>query len=234
MTAATPSLLEDVLSQYDDPQVRFRILQIIQKSGISQDDPIFLILLGTSSVQALLEEGPKRIRQAIEYGKNKLMTEVRGYESVAQQGVERSIAESARALIQKTSVETAQSRAMSLTISGVILLATLSLGLVGGAKFNQWQIASAKQDLHEPVQLTMEEVKSLEWAMSEEGQYAQDLMRWNEGWLDNCQDYMTNFAEEVGLTIQVGKRQAQSGFCLLWTEPPENREWIATDSTAQE
>jgi hypothetical protein len=57
--------------------------------------------------------------------------------------------------------------------------------------------------------------------MSKEGKFARNLLKWNAGSLDglNC----LKDAQDLPVTLKVQGRAAESGFCLLWVVPPENR-----------
>jgi hypothetical protein len=95
--------------------------------------------------------------------------------------------------------------------------------------------------------LTLEEVKALDWGLSEsgrfgrnnpefmrwarsnEGKYARQLMQWNQTLLSDA-GWGTRLCErdvkELGITLRVDGRFAKSGFCVLWTKPPGQRQLL--------
>lgn len=83
-----------------------------------------------------------------------------------------------------------------------------------------WQFWKAEKP---PTTLSHKEAALLEWAKSKEGQQAKNLLAWNSRLLENL-----NCAEEIkqlGVTLQVGHRKAEYGFCVLWVVPPSERKF---------
>ncbi len=213
--------LKRLLQQYEDPTMRSRILELVQKTGVQENDPVFLIVVGTAQVQGLLESGPTQLKQTFEYAHQQILGKLQGYEQAARRGVEDSVAKSVESLVQKTTAAKSRVTWFSLCGGCVAIAGVLILGMLLGASYRRF---TTSYDPAGPRQLTLEEAQSLKWAMSPEGQYAQQIMTWNEDLLGGeC----TEQVQDLGVTIQIGTQQAKSGFCLLWIEPPENREFIA-------
>ncbi|GAC1503922.1 MAG: hypothetical protein NVS2B14_16720 [Chamaesiphon sp.] len=74
------------------------------------------------------------------------------------------------------------------------------------------------------VTLTAEQAAALGWAQSKQGKFARDLMHWNEGLLANME--CEKQAERLGVTLQIQDKKARTGFCTLWVEPINNREFV--------
>ena len=217
------SLLEEIVNKQGEPEAKAVIRSLAQATGLSENDPLFLLLIGLSPVGITLEKSPNIIKQTFLQCHNQLKRELQDYEKMATQGIEHEIATSVRKLLEKTEISKAQVTLKSLVGAGVIALALVSLGLLGGFGISQRQIAAQRLDPSGAVQLTLEEASAMTWAMSPDGQYAKTLLSWNEDLLaGQCQSQVN----ELGVTIQVGVQKAKSGFCLVWTEPPEKRQYV--------
>jgi hypothetical protein len=218
MPDKSDNMLDRLLANYDVQQ-RERILEIVNAFGLKKDDPVFLLMVGTSAVQTLVEDAPKRIEHSFEYAQQQIDEHLEGYQRAARTGVENKVAESAQRLIEQTKENKAKIGLVSISAGSIAILATLAVGIAGGFAFQE---ATTKLDPRGRVQLTLEEAKALEWAKSKEGQYARKLLRWNEQLLGDCQQQV----RELGITLKYGARKAKSGFCLVWTKPPSQREWV--------
>lgn len=223
VSATAYPTLKRLLQQYEDPTMRSRILELVQKTGVQENDPVFLILVGTAQVQGLLESGPKQLQQTFEYAHQQILGKLQGYEQAARRGVEDSVAKSVESLVQKTAA--AKSRVTWLSLCGgcVAIAGVLLLGIFGGVNYHRF---TTSYDPAGPRQLTLDEAQALKWAMSPEGQYAQKIMTWNEDLLGGECDQQV---QDLGVTIQMGTRKASSGFCLLWIAPPEDRQFMTSD-----
>ncbi len=218
MLDKSDNMLDRLLANYDAQQ-RERILEIVNAFGLKKDDPVFLLMVGVSAVQTLVEDAPGRIEHSFEYAQQQINEHLEGYQRAARTGVENKVAESAQRLVEQTQENKAKIGLWSIAAGSVAILTTLAIGITGGFAYQE---ATTKLDPRGKVQLTLEEAKALEWAMSQEGQYAKQLMRWNEQLLGDCQQQI----QELGVTLKYGAREARSGFCLVWTQPPEKREWV--------
>lgn len=221
MAPASYPTLKKLLQQYEDPKMRYRILELVQKTGVKENDPVFLLTVGTAQVQGLLESGPKQLRQTFEHMHQQLLGKLDGYEQAARRGVEQSVASSVEQLMQKTAKAKSRVSFLSLLGGTVVAAGILVLGLLGGASYRRFMTSF---DPGGPRQLTLEQAELLDWATSQEGQYARQLMSWNEDLLGGeCRQQVEN----LGVTIQMGTRKAESGFCLIWTAPPDQREFVS-------
>lgn len=223
MAADTTTILEELLGSVDD-KTEAQIRRIVSAFGIDENDALFLLLLSNSSVQVLLEQAPNGFRQTFEHAHQKVLDSIEQYEQAARRGIERQVSESVKELMQKASASKAQVTAKSLIVAGAIAVGLISFGLLGGWGYSQWRQAQVEMAPGEARQLTLEEAEALRWAISSEGQYARQLLHWNEDLLGGeCQQQV----DELGVTIQMGTRKAKSGFCLLWTHPPSEREFFS-------
>ena len=225
MAADTTTILEELLGQVDD-KTEAQIRRIVSAFGIDENDALFLLLLSNSSVQVLLEQAPNHFRQTFEYAHQKVLDSIDQYEQAARRGVERQVSESVKELMQKAGARKAQVTLKSLIGAGIIALGLVGLGLFSGWSYAQWRQAQVAMAPGEPRQLTLNEAEALDWATSSEGQDARQILEWNEDLLGGeCQQQV----KELGVTIQMGTRKAKSGFCLLWTQPPSEREFFSSE-----
>ena len=217
------SLLEEIVNKQGEPEAKAVIRALAQATGLSENDPLFLLLIGLSPIGITLEKSPNIIKQTFLQCHNQLKRELQDYEKMATQSIEYEVSKSVRTLLDKTKVAKAQVTTGSFLSAGFIALGLVVAGLLGGFGISQKQIAKQRLDPSGAVQLTLEEANAMDWAMSPDGQYAKTLLSWNEDLLaGQCQQQVS----ELGVTIRVGTRRAKSGFCLVWTEPPEQREYV--------
>ena len=217
------SLLEEIVNKQGEPEAKAVIRALAQATGLTENDPLFLLIIGLSPIGITLEKTPNIIKQTFLHCHNQLKRELQDYEKMATQGIEQEIATSVRRLLDKTETAKAQVTLKSLIGAGLIALSLVSLGLLGGFGISERQVAKQRLDPSGAVQLTLEEANAMAWAMSPDGQYAKTLLSWNTDLLaGQCQRQV----DELGVTIQVGDRKAKSGFCLVWTEPPEKRKYV--------
>ncbi|MEM9505801.1 MAG: DUF6753 family protein [Cyanobacteria bacterium P01_E01_bin.43] len=224
MAADTTTILEELLGQVDE-KTEAQIRRIVSAFGIDENDALFLLLLSNSSVQVLLEQAPNSFRQTFEHAHQRVLDSIEQYEQAARRGVERQVSESVKELIQKAGAAKAQVTIKSLIGAGAIAIGLISFGVFGGWGYSQWRQSQIKMAPGAPRQLTLNEAEALDWATSSEGQYARQILEWNEDLLGgDCQQQV----KDLGVTIQMGTRKAKSGFCLLWTQPPSEREFFSS------
>jgi hypothetical protein len=71
--------------------------------------------------------------------------------------------------------------------------------------------------------LTFNQLQALRWAESGEGKFARNLMRWNAGYLDTKE--CLKDPQRLKVTLNLNGRKAYSGFCVVWTVPPNERKF---------
>ncbi len=106
-------------------------------------------------------------------------------------------------------------------------------------QYQEWQ-----QDWQK--RLTLEEAKALEWAMSDvgksarknpelvqwvtssQGQYAKELMEWNQVLLTKQGGKLLceKDAQKLGVVLRLEGRETKTGFCTLWVRSPERRKYL--------
>jgi hypothetical protein len=201
-----------------DPDMRADVLGIVQASGFSEQDPIFSLLLATSTLQVLVLKAPQELKQSYEYCHGQVLSQLRDYEKAAARGIEKQLSASVNELIRKANLKTQEPTLMAFVLMGAMTIAIFAVGFISG---HQWGLGQ-RSLLRGQGQLSPPEQKALDWAMSDEGQYAQNLMRWNDALRDgSCQLQV----KDLGITLQYGRAVAHSGFCFAWVKPPDQREF---------
>ncbi len=210
----TESLLSEFLDDKDDI-FKAKVLNIVVKHGLPSNDPLFLLLLATSSLQVMLEEAPSALHLSLEEARQTSEKIARD----ATQITKSEIAKATRELITKT--EALQlSRPSKVLIPGLSLFAIVfGLGLLSGVGLT----VSLNQLASSGRVLSISEAATLDWANSEEGKYAKNLWEWNKPYLHsgNCLKDM----QQLGVKLTFGIQTATSGICALWVVPPSQRQY---------
>lgn len=207
------SLLKQLLED-KDPVFRAKVLDIVVKTGLKPNDPLFLVLSAVGNLQVLLEEAPSALKLALDQVEQDQIAQN------IQKKTQNLIAETAKELIQKT-------EALQLTRPSKILIPGLSLftivfslgwlsGIACHAAWKYWNSSGIRL-------ASMAEASLLQWAKSSEGKYAKQLWEWNSAYLNSgyCQQDM----KDLQVTLSIGQKKATGGFCALWVVPSAQREF---------
>lgn len=199
--------------------------------NLDSDDPAFILMAATGRLQALLEEKPKDLNALFEQWRDDVYRQVtdyreglKEYERTALEAQKTAIAQTVQALIRKTAIDQfmRQLSAASTIVAAVIL--TVAAGIGGGAgwMYAQWQRSQIEADPAGKRQLTLNEVNTLQWAMSRDGRFAKQMMTWNQALLKRnwqgrfvCEEQ----AKKLGVVLKIGEQKVESGFCTLWVHP---------------
>lgn len=165
----------DSLLEGQDPDFAARVLRIVREYGLRPNDPLFAILVSTSTLRLLLEDAPKQLKGTMEYCIQSMLEHMNAYESAAAKGTERRIATAVDKLIEKTQLSQARLTVQTAFPVGLIALGILGFGMLSGLTFSRWQDNQLDQDPQGPRQLSLEEANALNWAISKEGKLAQKL-----------------------------------------------------------
>jgi hypothetical protein len=201
-----------------DPEARAEVMGLVNASGFSEQDPLFSLLLATSTLQVLVLKAPHEIKQSYEYCHGQVLAQLRDYEKAAARGIEKQLSASVNDLIRQANFKAQEPTAWAFVLMAVMTLVIFAVGFRSG---QQWE-GGQRSLLRAQGQLTPTEQKALDWATSQEGKYAQSLMRWNDSLQDgSCQVQV----KDLGITLQYGRAIARSGFCFAWVKPPDQREF---------
>ena len=223
-----PTLLDLAIRGKDDA-FKARVWEIVVQTGIDPDDPAFLMLVATGRLEVLLEDSPQEMETMFDQWQTQLYDRLQTYEKVAIKGHQKAIAQTVSALIRRTEFERAIHSVPSLIAAGLLLMVTAGLGGFLGIAGLSWYQASRPLDPAGPRQLTLDQAKALDWATSTEGLFARNLMHWNQDLLSrdrNGQLVCANEVKRLGVTLEMlPNRKATAGFCTLWVQPPNQREF---------
>jgi hypothetical protein len=223
-----PTLLDLAIRGKDDV-FKARVWEIVVQTGIDPDDPAFLMLVATGRLEVLLEDSPQEMETMFDQWQTQLYDRLQTYEKVAIKGHQKAIAQTVAALIRRTEFERAIHSVPSLIAAGLLLMTTAGLGGFLGIVGLSWYQASRPLDPTGLRQLTLKQAEALEWATSTEGEFARSLMSWNQDLLSrdrNGQLVCANEVKRLGVTLEMlPNRKATAGFCTLWVQPPNQREF---------
>lgn len=215
------TLLDKVL-EGKEPDFQARVLDIVARFGLKPTDPLFLIMVSVGQLQLLLEQSPKDLDALFNQWSEALYDKLQTAERAAVKGQQTAIAAAVKSLIQKTEWE-GQSRLFSSVVPAAGLLsAAIGVGVLLGMSVPVWLQGGY---VTQPRRLTLEQAEALRWAESQSGQLARNVMKWNAGSLDNLD--CLNDVKRLNVTLKVQGREAQSGFCVLWTQPPSQRKFVS-------
>lgn len=218
----TKSLL-DIALEGQSEEYRRKVLELAFKGKIEPTDPIFLILLATGRLEVLIQESPKPEDFELAFNRwvGRINKTLASYERVAVEKQEGQIAEAVKSLVRQTELRRVATSAGSLVVAAGILLTTLGIGALMGWMGLLWSQGGFAPG--EAVHLTQEQAETLRWATSTEGKFARNLMRWNSDSLTNLE--CKKEVRRLGVTLEVAGRPARSGFCTIWVEPVEKRQF---------
>ena len=228
------SLMEEVIEDYPE-LTKKKVRRIVKMSGISEKDPLFLILLVCRITHVLVEDAPQQIAKTFDLGRVSIL---KLFETEKKKLLD----------VQEQSLQLHQQAALDLTVAkivtmldrefeqrgvndpkkispkliGIISTATVTIisliiGFIAGWSFEfSWL---GKNNL---TRLSLEDISSLNWVKTPEGKLAKNILIWNEDLADkSCQSKV----KDLNVTIQIGTAKAISGYCWVWIEPPSKRKF---------
>lgn len=219
-----------------DESFKAKVYEIVIQTGLDPEDPAFLLLIATGRLELLLEESPKELEALFDQWSDRIILHLQDYreglehyERAAVKAQEKAIAQSVQALIQKAAIDKFlhSINAISITTGAVLILIAGGLGSMLGIAWANWQQARVEYVPGKPRQLTLKEATALQWATSPEGQFAHNLMTWNQTLLaqQGRSRVCEQDAKQLGVTLTLEGRKASNGFCTLWIMPPNQRKF---------
>ncbi|MFP5274906.1 DUF6753 family protein [Coleofasciculus sp.] len=209
-----PSLLDKLLDGRDEVFKR-KVLHLVSQTGYSENDPLFVILIVTGTLQTLLNDKPAELEQMFSRWFGSV---TKSLDLVEQEIVERqktAIAEAAGDLIKKAERQESQRFFKSILPGAIASSVVLVVGFVAGITVPP----AVRGGYVAGERLTAEDVEVLRWAKSSDGRYARQLLDWNADYLKVCERDIVN----IPVKLKMGTQEAKRGFCLLYTKPPEAR-----------
>ena len=221
-----------------DESFKAKVYEIVIQTGLDPEDPAFLLLIATGRLELLLEESPKELEALFDQWAEGIHAQLQNYreglehyERAAVKAQEKAIAQSVQALIQKAAIDKFlhSINAISIAAGAVLILVAGGLGWSLGMGWTTWQQARVEYAPGKPRQLTLEEATALKWATSSQGQFARNLISWNQTLLARQGFSRSRLCEQdakqLGITLELEGRKAKSGFCTLWIVPPNQRKF---------
>ncbi|MBW4430344.1 MAG: hypothetical protein KME28_00865 [Pelatocladus maniniholoensis HA4357-MV3] len=209
---------------------KHRVMDFALSCGLSQDDPLFLMLIATGRLEAMLEDAPDTLQALFKHWNQDLARTLELVESVTVERQKVAIERSAYALIHKTLLQEGKNILTSVTPATILLLLILGFGFIMGMIVPTWITSPILGMLGggytqvQSTSLTWKELEALKWATSKEGKFAKDLIDWNKGYLDNG-DCIKD-TQRLGVVLSYYGRKGKSGHCLIWAVPPEKRKFV--------
>jgi hypothetical protein len=211
------TLLQQLLKNHD-PDVQARVLQVVKTMGIAESDPIFLLLIATATVQVFVKDAPDQLKATYAACHQQVMVDLHDYEKAAAKGVEMRLADAVQDVIRQAKASEKEPGWKVFGLFGVITLLVMLVGVLAGRGMSEAERVSFRQQGN----LTLEEAHALDWALSPEGQYARQLLLWNDSLMGGeCQAQVSR----LNVRLRYGSLTARHGFCFLWVVPPEKREF---------
>ncbi len=226
---ACDKLLAEALSGKSE-EFKRRVLDFALSSGLSQDDPLFLVLVATGHLETLLEDAPDTLQAVFKHWNQDLVKTLELVEQVTVERQKVAIERSAYALIHKALLSEGKKILTSITPATILLVFILGMGFILGMTLPTWmnqRIAGMLGGGYTQVQsntLTWQELEAMKWATSKEGKFARNLIDWNRGYLDNG-ECLTD-VQRLGVALSYYGRKAKSGHCLIWAVPSEKRKFV--------
>ncbi|MGL4618112.1 DUF6753 family protein [Chroococcidiopsis sp.] len=208
-----------------DESFKAKVYEIVIQTGLDPEDPAFLLLIATGRLELLLEESPKELEALFDQWTQGIHAQLQNYregleehyERAALKAQEKAIAQSVQALIQKAAIDKFlhSINAISIAAGAVLILVAGGLGWSLGMGWTTWQQARVEYAPGKPRQLTLEEATALKWATSSQGQFARNLMSWNQTLLARQGFSRSRLCEQdakqLGITLELEGRKAKRG-----------------------
>jgi hypothetical protein len=226
------SLLDQCLAGKSDV-FRSKVINIMLRSRIKANDPIFLLLLSIGELELILVDTPLTIQGYLSQFAEELGDLFAAYfggdEATAKYRFETSIQESKTAIaeaaqelikISKEEQFYGSFEAVIKSLAPALGILVLAIGL--GAVGTIWVQNLFGRSLIPAGKLTAEQYEILKWAETDEGKLAKNIMDWNQGYVGKtCKED----AIAMGLGLNSNGRKVKSGFCVLFVEPPDKRKY---------
>jgi hypothetical protein len=225
LTQTPDDLLAEALKGKSEDFKR-RVLDFASRSGLSHDDPLFLVLVATGQLEVMLQDAPHTLQLLFHTWNKELANNLEQVEQVAIERQKVAINRAAQALIHKSLLREGRSIIYSVVPAAIVFFFIFTVGFIAGVSIPPW-ITGLLSGGYTKVQsstLTWNELEAMKWAMSREGKFARNLINWNRGYLDNGE--CVKDAQKLGVVLSQYNRKGKSGFCTVWVKPPHERKFL--------
>ncbi|NJL81269.1 MAG: hypothetical protein HC917_25295 [Richelia sp. SM2_1_7] len=225
-TPEKPKTPDDLLTEAlkgKSEDFKHRVMDFVGKSGLSKDDPLFLVLVATGQLEVMLEDAPETLKVLFKTWNQDLANNLEKVEQVAVERQKVAIDRAAQALIHESLVREGRNIINSIYPAAIVFFLIFAAGFIGGVSIPPWIVGVLGKGytLVKSDTLTWEELDAMKWAISSEGKFARNLINWNRGYLENGE--CIKDVQKLGVVLSQYNRKAKSGFCLIWTKPPQER-----------
>lgn len=210
MNTSVESTLDTTLAGQSD-HFKQKVLDVVRRSGINPKDPLFLVLSSLGKFEVLMEDIPGKLNTVVEGWTTEIDDKLDKASSVAivQQKSAMPTASFANAKAVSTLLNTAEQKKSRsvfnpLIATGLVLSGVFGIVMLTGNIIFLWR----GRGLTEPVHLTVEEQEILNWAKSKDGEFARQIMKWNDFDLSVCR----------------AKKTQLKGRCMIWVVNNEERQ----------
>lgn len=198
-----------------------KVLEFVTHSGLSTQDPEFVVLLAISILTGVLTEKPAQMNELFARWREGIqqsleLTEIKIFEQ-QKTAVSVAIAQTARELVRKAERQEATRFWKSIAPGAIVAGIVLAMGFVAGMTVPPYLSGGYV----EGKKLTAKDAATLDWANSADGQLARNLVDWNRDYLKVCKRDI----KKLGVKFSLGNQKSVSGFCLLWVTPPQQRKF---------
>jgi hypothetical protein len=203
MNTSVEASLDTTLAGQSD-HFKQKVLDVVRRSGINPKDPLFLVLSSLGKFEVLMEDIPGKLNTVVEAWTTEIDDKLDKASSVAIVQQKSAIAKAASTLLSKTEQKKARSVFSPLIATTLVLSGVFGVVMLAGNIFFIWK----GRGLTEPVQLTGEEQETLNWAKSKDGEFARQIMKWNDFDLSVCR----------------AKKAQLKGRCMIWVVNNDERQ----------
>lgn len=225
-TVKTPDdLLAEALKGKSENFKR-RVLDFAMSCGLSQDDPLFLVLVATGQLEAMLEDAPQTLQLLFKSWNQDLAHNLEQVELVAVERQKVAINRAANALIHQSLLREGRNIIYSIFPTTIVFLLIFVMGFIAGISIPPWidGVLGGGYTNVRSTSLTWHELDAMNWGMSNEGKFAKNLINWNRGYLENGE--CIKDAQKLGVVLSQYNRKASSGFCTVWVTPVNQRKFL--------
>ena len=203
MNTSVEASLDTTLAGQSD-HFKQKVLDVVRRSGINPKDPLFLVLSSLGKFEVLMEDIPGKLNTVVEGWTTEIDDKLDKASSVAIVQQKSAIAKAASTLLSKTEQKKSRSVFSPLIATTLVLSGVFGVVMLAGNIFFIWK----GRGLTEPVQLTGEEQETLNWAKSKDGEFARQIMKWNDFDLSVCR----------------AKKAQLKGRCMIWVVNNDERQ----------
>lgn len=215
----TAQTLLDKLIEGKSEEFKRKVLELVARTGLGPDDPLFVVLLATGRLEVLMEETPTALDALFTSWTRELRRSLDLVEQATLERQKSAIASAASALIRKAERQEASRLLKSLVPATGLLFAVLGVGFCLGLTVPPFLGGGYVEDM----KITARQAEALQWVESQEGKFARNLIVWNKGYLETKE--CTKDVKRLNVKLLLDGRSATGGFCTVWVVPPGERQF---------